>query len=70
MFDKKLLDILACPVTKASLILDETNQELLCRASGLAFPIKDGIPVLLEKEARLLSQDEKERLKNIHSPII
>lgn len=57
--DKKLLSILVCPVTKAPLQYDESKQELVCRASGLAYPIRDGIPVMLESEARLLTTDEK-----------
>ncbi|MDM3870305.1 Trm112 family protein [Porticoccus sp. W117] len=57
--DKKLLSILVCPVTKAPLEYDRDNQELVCRASGLAYPIRDGIPVMLESEARTLSSDEK-----------
>jgi len=59
MLDKKLLSILVCPVTKAPLEYDEEKQELVCRASGLAYPIRDGIPVMLESEARVLSADEK-----------
>lgn len=59
MIDKKLLSILVCPVSKAPLEYDEENQELLCKASGLAYPIRDGIPVMLEQEARQLSADEK-----------
>ena len=59
MLDKKLLQILVCPVTKAPLSYDETRQELVCKASGLAYPVRDGIPVLLEGEARVLSADEK-----------
>lgn len=59
MIDKKLLSILVCPVSKASLEYDETNGELVCRASGLAYPIRDGIPVMLESEARKLTADEK-----------
>ena len=50
--DKKLLEIIACPICKGSLILDNAKQELICRADKLAFPIKDGIPVMLESEAR------------------
>ena len=61
MLDKKLLQILVCPVTKASLDFDETAQELVCKASGLAYPVRDGIPVLLEGEARALTADEKLR---------
>jgi uncharacterized protein YbaR (Trm112 family) len=59
MIDKKLLSILVCPVSKAPLEYDEENQELVCKASGLAYPIRDGIPVMLEEEARQLSADEK-----------
>ena len=59
VLDKKLLQILVCPVTKAPLDYDEAKQELMCKASGLAYPVKDGIPVLLEGEARQLTADEK-----------
>jgi len=59
--DKKLLSILVCPVSKAPLEFDEASQELICRASGLAYPIRDGIPVMLENEARWLETDEKLR---------
>ncbi|MEL0152101.1 MAG: Trm112 family protein [Halieaceae bacterium] len=59
MLDKKLLQILVCPVTKAPLDYDESAQELVCKASGLAYPVRDGIPVLLEGEARALTADEK-----------
>ncbi|MGB4054472.1 MAG: Trm112 family protein [Porticoccaceae bacterium] len=61
MVDKKLLSILVCPVSKAPLEYDKANQELVCRASGLAYPIRVGIPVMLETEARQLSADEKLR---------
>ena len=59
MLDKKLLQILVCPVTKAPLDYDESAQELVCKASGLAYPVRDGIPILLEGEARVLTADEK-----------
>ncbi|MGB1158007.1 MAG: Trm112 family protein [Porticoccaceae bacterium] len=59
--DKQLLSILVCPVSKAPLEYDAKAQELICRASGLAYPIRDGIPVMLESEARLLDVDEKLR---------
>jgi uncharacterized protein YbaR (Trm112 family) len=59
--DKQLLSILVCPLTKAPLEYDADAQELLCRASGLAYPIRDGIPVMLESEARQLKSDEKLR---------
>jgi len=59
VLDKKLLQILVCPVTKEPLGYDEWAQDLVCRASGLAYPVRDGIPVLLEGEARVLTADEK-----------
>ena len=59
--DKKLLSILVCPVSKAPLEYDKAKQELVCRASGLAYPINESIPVMLESEARQLSADEKLR---------
>lgn len=58
MLDKELLDILVCPVSKAPLKWDETRNELICKVSGLAYPVRDGIPVLIEEEARQLSDDE------------
>ena len=57
--DKQVLSILVCPVSKAPLEYDREKQELVCRASGLAYPIRDGIPVMLESEARVLDADEK-----------
>ena len=62
--DKKLLSILVCPVSKAPLEYDSQTNELICRASGLAYPIRDGIPVMLEGEARVLNADEKLRSNN------
>jgi uncharacterized protein YbaR (Trm112 family) len=59
--DKNLLSILVCPVSKAPLEYDKDKQELVCRASGLAYPIRDGIPVMLETEARQLDADGKLR---------
>ncbi len=59
--DKKILDILVCPVTKGPLIYDKKNQELISRSARLAYPIKDGIPVMLEEEARQLTAEEVER---------
>ncbi len=52
--DPKLLEILVCPLTKTSLDYDAQNQELISRAAGLAYPIRDGIPVMLPEEARKL----------------
>jgi len=60
--DKHLLDILVDPVTKGPLIYDKINQELISRASRLAYPIRDGIPVMLPEEARELSSEEIEQL--------
>jgi len=61
VLDPKLLEILVCPVSKAPLEYDADKQELVCRASGLAYPIRDDIPVMLESEARVLTTDEKLR---------
>jgi len=60
--DKKLLDILACPLCKSSLIYNKDQQELICKADRLAFPIRDDIPVMLEDEARVLSNEEVDAL--------
>lgn len=57
--DKKLLDILVCPVCKGKLHYDKKAQELICRIDRLAYPVKDGIPVMLEEEARTLAADEE-----------
>ncbi|MDG1694351.1 MAG: Trm112 family protein [Porticoccaceae bacterium] len=62
--DKKLLSILVCPVSKGALEYDSQANELVCRASGLAYPIREGIPVMLETEARVLNTDEKLRSNN------
>lgn len=59
MIDEKLLAILVCPVSKAPVMYDEAKQELVCKASGLAYPVRDGIPVMLEEEARQLTDNEK-----------
>ena len=59
MLDKKLLSILVCPVSKAPLEYHESSNELWCKRSGLAYPVRDGIPVMLEEEARQLTADEK-----------
>ncbi len=54
--DPKLLEILVCPLTKTSLDYDAKKQELISRAAGLAFPIRDGIPIMLPEEARRLDK--------------
>jgi len=56
--DPRLLDILVCPVTKGRLEYDRQRQELISRAAGLAYPIRDGIAVLLESEARRLDDPD------------
>ena len=64
--DTKLLEMLVCPVTKGPLRLDKTHQELISKSARLAYPIRDGIPIMLEVEARTLSDDEVEALE--HTP--
>ena len=61
--DKRLLDILACPVTKGKLIYDKKNQELVSKSARLAYPIRDSIPVMLPDEARHLTLEELENFK-------
>jgi uncharacterized protein len=56
--DPRLLEILVCPRTKTSLFYDEARQELISRAARLAYPIRDGIPIMLEEEARQLDEEE------------
>jgi hypothetical protein len=58
--DAKLLEILVCPVTKGPLVYDRERQELVSRSARLAYPIRDGIPVMLEDEARRLEPTEYE----------
>jgi len=58
--DQKLLEILVCPVTKGPLIFDRARQELISKSARLAYPIRDGIPVMLEEEARRLEPAEYE----------
>jgi uncharacterized protein YbaR (Trm112 family) len=55
--DPKLLERLVCPVTKTRLIYDAERQELVSRAAGLAYPIRDGIPIMLAEEARDTNRD-------------
>jgi uncharacterized protein YbaR (Trm112 family) len=60
--DPKLLELLVCPVTKGPLLLDRVKAELVSRSARLAYPVRDGIPVMLEAEARTLSDEELEQL--------
>ena len=55
--DPKLLELLVCPVTKMRLEYDAENQELISKAAGLAYPIRDGIPIMLPDEAREIRND-------------
>ncbi len=60
--DPKLLELLVCPVTKGPLLLNREKSELLSRSARLAYPVRDGIPVMLETEARTLSDEELDAL--------
>lgn len=62
MQDKRLLSMLVCPLCKGSLHYEREQQELICRADRLAFPLRDGVPVMLRGEARALSQEERDAL--------
>jgi uncharacterized protein len=66
--DPKLLEILVCPLTKASLRYDRAAQELISLEAGLAYPIRDGIPIMLVDEARHLDEAEKARLDGRPAP--
>jgi len=61
--DKKLLEILVCPVTKGPLYYDKEKQELVSKSARLAYPIIDDIPVMLEDEARAITEEEAEKLQ-------
>lgn len=61
--DPRLLELLVCPLTKTSLVYDETRQELISRAARVAYPIRDGIPIMLQDEARPLDEEELRALK-------
>ncbi len=61
--DARLLDILVCPICKGPLDFLKDRQELVCKADRLAFPIRDGIPVMLEEEARQMPAEEVEALR-------
>ncbi len=59
MMDPKLLDILVCPLCKGPLVYKKTEQELICKPDRLAYPVQDGIPVMLEEDARRLDPEEE-----------
>jgi uncharacterized protein len=60
--DPKLLEMLVCPVTKGPLVYDRERSELVSKSARLAYPIRDGIPVMLEDEARRLTPEEAEQV--------
>jgi len=66
--DPKLLEILVCPLTKGPLRYDRAAQELISLQAGVAYPIRDGIPIMLVDEARALSEEEKARLHASGAP--
>lgn len=61
--DPKLLEILICPLTRTTLRYDAGRQELISRAAGLAYPIRDGMPIMLASEARELTDQERDDLR-------
>lgn len=62
--DPKLLEILVCPVSKTKLIYDKNSNELISTAANLAFAVRDGIPILLEDEARQITAEEAEKYRS------
>ena len=66
--DPKLLEILVCPLTRTTLRYDRDRQELLSRAAGLAYPIRNGVPIMLTAEARELTEEERDGLKPRNLP--
>jgi uncharacterized protein YbaR (Trm112 family) len=62
--DTKLLELLVCPVTKGPLTFNREAQELVSKSARLAYPVRDGIPILLEVEARVLTDEEIEKLQH------
>jgi uncharacterized protein YbaR (Trm112 family) len=60
--DTKLLELLVCPMTKTTLVYDAQAQELISRAAGLAFPIRNGVPLMIEDAARRLTDDDHKRI--------
>lgn len=67
--DIKLLELLVCPVTKGPLDFDRERQELVSRSARLAYPVRDGIPVLLENEARVVSPEELAQMP-VRTPLV
>ncbi len=67
--DTKLLELLVCPVTKGPLTFNREAQELVSRSARLAYPVRDGIPIMLENEARVLTDEEIEKLHAKSTPL-
>ena len=67
--DSKLLELLVCPVTKGPLEFDRNRQELISKSARLAYRVRDGIPILLEEEARTLTDEEVEQLAQRSTPV-
>lgn len=65
-----LLEILVCPISKTKLIYDKSAQELISTAANLAYPVRDGIPVMLEDEARRLTAEEVESYRKQKTPLV
>lgn len=63
MIDSRLLEILVCPVSRGPLVYRREGRELWSAQAGLAYPVQDGVPVLLEEEARTLTEEERDSLK-------
>ena len=68
--DTRLLELLVCPVTKGPLQYDRDKQELVSRSARLAYPLRDGMPILLENEARTLTDAEIEHWANTRTPSV
>lgn len=62
--DPKLLEILVCPLTKATLTYDRENNQLISQAAGLAYPIQNGIPIMLIDEAKILDEEKAEKYRH------
>ena len=66
--DKKLLEILVCPITKSTLEYDKDQQELVSQAAGVAYPIRDGIPIMLPDEARIIDEGKAAAFQTLLKP--
>lgn len=64
LIDPRVLEKLVCPITKAPLVYDEKNQELISKAAGLAYPIRNGIPIMLPDEARIIDEEKASQFRH------